>query len=86
MDEGFDRLLRYRAEQGVATLTLARPEKRNALDLQAFDELGRVAARAADDPEVRVVVVRGEGPSFCAGIDVGMLVEVVRATGRRSTG
>jgi enoyl-CoA hydratase/carnithine racemase len=46
MAAGFDRLT-YRSEQGVATLTLARPEKRNALDLRAFDKLGRAAAMAA---------------------------------------
>jgi enoyl-CoA hydratase/carnithine racemase len=38
-----------------------------------FGELGEAATRAAEDPNARVVLVRAEGPSFCAGIDVGEL-------------
>ena len=60
-------------EDGVADLRLNRPDRANAMNVDMWQEL-REAARAADAaPEVRVVVLRGEGKHFCAGIDLGML-------------
>jgi enoyl-CoA hydratase/carnithine racemase len=61
--------IRYEASDGLATITLARSEKRNAVNLTMFRELGDAATRAAEDADVRLVLVRGEGSSFCAGID-----------------
>lgn len=75
--------LRYGVHDGVATLELARPEKRNALTAQAFTELGDAAERAAGDPGIRVVVVRGQGPSFCAGIDIALLGQLAGTRGAR---
>ena len=67
---------------GVATLTLNRPEARNALNAQMCEDLRNAALAAAADPQVRVVFVRGSGPVFCAGADVkeraGMSEEQVR--------
>ncbi|MGI8411221.1 MAG: crotonase/enoyl-CoA hydratase family protein [Solirubrobacteraceae bacterium] len=54
----------------VALVTLARPEKHNALDLPMFDAIIAAAARLAREPGVRVVVLHGQGPSFCSGLDV----------------
>ena len=54
----------------VATVTLARPERRNAMTPGMWHGLARIGAAIPD--EVRVVVVRGAGPSFCAGIDLRM--------------
>ncbi|HKD86917.1 MAG TPA: enoyl-CoA hydratase/isomerase family protein [Streptosporangiaceae bacterium] len=54
----------------VATVTLARPERRNAMTPGMWHGLARIGASIPD--AVRVVVVRGEGPSFCAGIDLRM--------------
>jgi len=78
----------YELDGNVATITLARPEKRNAVNLTMFQELGVAASRAGDDADVRAVLVRGEGPSFCAGIDLaemaqlgGALAEDVRSLG-----
>jgi enoyl-CoA hydratase/carnithine racemase len=68
--------IRYEIEEGVAAVTLARPEKRNAVDLDMFSELGDATDRAASDPEVRVVLVSGEGKSFCAGIDLNALANL----------
>ncbi len=60
--------LELRIDGTVATVTLARPERRNAMTPSSWHGLARIGA---DMPEqVRVVVVRGAGPSFCAGIDV----------------
>ena len=52
----------------VANVTLARPERRNAMTPATWH--GLAAIGAALPPEVRVVVLRGQGPSFCAGIDL----------------
>jgi enoyl-CoA hydratase/carnithine racemase len=54
----------------IATVTLARPEKHNALDLAMFEALVAAAEQVARDPGVRAVVLHGEGPSFCSGLDV----------------
>lgn len=60
-------------EDGVATLTLNRPDKLNAMNPAAFIELrGHIDAIANDD-SVRVVVLKGAGKSFCAGNDLGSI-------------
>ncbi len=64
-------LLRYSA--GVATLTLNRPARRNALTPAMLDELGAALDRAADDENVRAVVLTGTGKGFCAGQDLDAL-------------
>ena len=58
----------------VAVLTIDRPEKRNAMTARMWAELPDVLAGAAADPTVRVLVVTGAGPSFCAGADIGALL------------
>lgn len=59
--------------RGVATLTLARPEKHNAMSAQMIVELAQAADRLAADNAVRVVVLTGQGESFCAGGDLGWM-------------
>ncbi len=60
-------------QRGVATLTLARPDKHNALSAAMIDELGQAAAALAADPAVRVVVLAAAGASFCAGADLAWM-------------
>lgn len=55
---------------GVATLTLNRPEARNALSLGLIDALQAELDAVASDPAVKVVVLAAEGPAFCAGHDL----------------
>src|SRR3712207_3824338 len=63
-----------RTEEGpVATVILARPEAHNALNSDLIDELTRCFEELAEDEEKRVVVLSGEGRSFCAGADVGYM-------------
>ncbi|AUH63690.1 crotonase/enoyl-CoA hydratase family protein [Paracoccus zhejiangensis] len=59
--------------RGVATLWLARPEKHNALSAEMIAELTEAAQQLGADPAVRVVVLAGEGASFCAGGDLGWM-------------
>ncbi len=56
----------------VHTLTLNRPEKRNALDREMVLGLGAALAAASDDGQCRCVVIRGAGGSFCSGRDLGL--------------
>ena len=58
----------------VAVLTIDRPEKRNAMTAQMWAELPGVHEDIATDPAVRVLVVTGAGPSFCAGADISNLL------------
>jgi len=57
-------------DQGVATLTLNRPESRNALNLAMCEELIDCAQKLTADPGVRLVFVRAAGTTFCAGADL----------------
>ena len=60
---------------GVATLTLNRPDAYNALDLALGRELFQASIELDEDPDVRCVVVTGAGKAFCAGGDVKSFVD-----------
>lgn len=60
-------------DAGVATVTLDRAEKHNALDAAMFDALLEVTTRLATDRRVRAVVLHGAGKSFCSGLDLSGL-------------
>src|SRR4051794_18010007 len=63
--------LLYERAGGVATVTINRPERRNALSWAVMTELRQVLAEAKDDADVRVVVLTGAGDkAFCAGADL----------------
>lgn len=64
-------------EGGVLTLTLNRPDKRNALDAALIGALHAAMERAELDADVRVVVIRGAGKDFCAGADLAELLASV---------
>lgn len=59
--------------RGVATLTLNRPEKHNAMSGKMLEELTSAALQLGQDDSVRVVILTGEGKSFCAGGDLGWM-------------
>ena len=59
----------------VTTVTLARPDSHNALNAALIGELTRCFEEISDDERVRIVVLAGEGRSFCAGADVGYMRE-----------
>ena len=62
--------VQWAVSDGVGTITLDRPQARNAVNLALCDALLDAAKRAAADESVRVVVVRANGPAFCAGADL----------------
>ena len=65
--------------RGVATLTLHRPERRNALDANLMTALGKQLSALANDPATRVVVLTGSGEAFCSGADLAWIRQVVAA-------
>ena len=65
--------------RGVATLTLARPEKHNALSALMIKELTTAAHALGQDPTVRAVLLRAQGTSFCAGGDLGWMQDQMKA-------
>ncbi len=62
--------LGWHQEGHVATVTLQRPEKKNAMSWAMFHEIGAAFERASSDAEVRCLVVTGAGDAFCSGADL----------------
>jgi len=69
------------APNGVATVTMVRPDKHNALDQPMFEGLVNTAEQVAGDASVRAVVLHGEGKSFCSGLDVASFMSGEGGTG-----
>lgn len=65
-----------RCADGIGTITLNRADKRNALDTATIDGLHIAIAQLEIDPAVRVIVLRGAGPDFCAGADLAQLERI----------
>jgi enoyl-CoA hydratase/carnithine racemase len=62
--------LEYRVADGIGTLVLNRPERKNAFTLDMADRWAATLIEARTDPEVRVVVLIGTGDAFCSGVDL----------------
>ncbi len=76
----------FEASEGIATVTLNRPDKLNAYLPEMGDEIVDAFARVRDDAELRVAILTGAGRGFCAGVDLERLKQskaAVEAAGRR---
>ena len=74
-------------DKGVLTLTMNRPEARNAMSPDMMSKLEEAVPRAAADPSVRCLVLTGAGGAFCAGGDVkGFARAAEGGAGSRNTG
>jgi methylglutaconyl-CoA hydratase len=73
------RKILYALEQGVAHITLNRPEKRNALDAVLISEVRDALRSSATDENVRVVLITGAGTDFCSGADLSGLERTFNA-------
>ena len=71
--------VRLSRAEGVGRITLARPEKKNALDRQMADEIVQALEQLASEAETRVVLIDGEGDDFCAGADLDALEALLDA-------
>jgi methylglutaconyl-CoA hydratase len=76
----FETILLTCDERGVATLTLNRPDRHNAMSGPMLDELADAAGVLAEDEDVRAVVLTGAGRSFCAGGDLDWMRQQFEAT------
>jgi methylglutaconyl-CoA hydratase len=73
----FSRLL-YETSHRTATITLNRPEKRNALDDIMVADLTAAFLQAGRDPNVKVILLQANGPAFCAGADLDYLSRIAK--------
>lgn len=64
-----------RIDHGVADVRLNRPDKRNALDASMLEGIAQAGERLSGEPGLRAVILSGEGPAFCAGIDLASFAE-----------
>jgi len=69
-------------KEGVATLTLNRPEKLNAINRKMTEELENAMAEISKDKDVRVLVITGAGRAFCSGADVSDMTEATPVESR----
>ena len=75
-----DPVLLYNVAEGVARITLNRPEKRNALNDDLINGLKSLLRSAHGDNEVRVIVLTGAGSDFCSGADLAALQKISTAS------
>ena len=68
----------YEVRDGIGTLTLNNPAERNSMTAEMVADIVRVMDAAEADPNVRVVIVTGTPPAFCAGANLGNLAEATR--------
>ncbi len=73
--------LTYTVAEGIARLTLNRPEKRNALDGAMVAALHEAVAEAERDAGVHVIAIQGAGSDFCAGADLAQLERIAEGAG-----
>ena len=74
-----DSIVQYNLEDGVATVTLNRPEKRNALTRGFIEQLNRVVEELSTDESLRILILSARGRAFCAGMDLGEMQERTQA-------
>lgn len=72
-------LLKIDIEHQIATLSLNRPAKRNALNAELLQELANALKNFVDDEKVAVVILKGEGDCFCAGGDIATMQRLAHA-------
>lgn len=68
----------YEVSDGIATLTLDNPQERNSMNAEMVRDIVTAMDAAESDPNVRVVIVTGAEPAFCAGANLGNLAEATR--------
>ena len=73
-------LVAYTVADRIATITLNRPEKRNALNAEMVTELKKAFTKAAEDDEAKVIVLAAAGDAFCAGADLAYLEQLQQNT------
>ena len=62
--------INYHLEENIATVSLNRPEKLNAMDFKMLSELKSITDIIKNDDSIKCMILRGEGRAFCAGADL----------------
>jgi enoyl-CoA hydratase/carnithine racemase len=75
----------YRVQDHIATITLNRPERRNALNYDAYDKLEGALRQAVRDTDARCVIVTGTDPAFCSGDDIREIMAGPKAVAATQT-
>ena len=75
--------IRYEAKEGIGTITIDRPEKRNAMTYGVLEAFHAALRTASEDDTARVLILTGAGGAFCAGTDLSDLQS--RPSGERSS-
>lgn len=75
MPENFEHLLVAVDADGIATITMNRPERRNALSMAHMQELLRAFGEIGRTPDVRAIILAANGPVFCSGHDFSDMIE-----------
>jgi len=70
----------YAVDESIATLTLNRPEKRNALNKAIIDQLKTSLRKANDDTAIKAIIITGAGADFCSGADLSALQNISTAS------
>ena len=81
MTESADQPVTYDVVEGVATITLNRPDAMNSLNVATKEALLAALRKVADDPAVRCVVLTGNGRAFCVGQDLKEHVQLLESGG-----
>ena len=69
--------IRFTIENGIATLTMNRPENLNAINLEMLDEMLRAIFGCTNNRDVRVIILRGEGRAFSSGGDIKVMENIL---------
>ena len=75
--------LEYTVTDGIGTILLNRPHRKNAFTLSMLDQWAEALRSARNDPDVRVVLVTGAGGDFCAGVDLEEFAEITATLARQ---
>jgi len=65
--------LEYAVAEGIGTILLNRPHRKNAFTAEMIDQWARILVEARTDPDVRVIVLTGAGDAFCSGVDLSSM-------------
>jgi enoyl-CoA hydratase len=82
MDSIYENILVEKKANGILWITLNRPEKLNALNDATLMELGQAFTWAAEDRDIKGLLITGKGKAFCAGADISRLVEMNAINGK----
>jgi enoyl-CoA hydratase/carnithine racemase len=77
-----NQVVRWEVKDGLGTITLNRPGKRNAINGEVLEGINKAFSELSVNPEARVILLQGAGPTFSAGIDFNFLGTVTRDDGR----